>query len=66
MARPLLSARPAVWPRARWPGSTAATPLRGLQRRWMHNRGFLPAAAVDVLSGKAHHDTPPLVTAASH
>jgi cystathionine beta-synthase len=37
---------------------------------WMRDHGFLPrrgaAKVVDVLGGKAHHDTPPLVTVASH
>ena len=37
---------------------------------WMRDYGFLPrrgtATVVDVLGGKAHHDTPPLVTVASH
>ena len=37
---------------------------------WMRDHGFLPrrgaATVVDVLGGKAHHDTPPLVTVASH
>src|SRR4030095_17000152 len=36
----------------------------------MRDHGFLarrgPATVVDVLGGKAHHDTPPLVTVASH
>ncbi len=37
---------------------------------WMRDYGFLPrrgtASVVDVLGGKAHHDTPQLVTVASH
>src|ERR687892_679042 len=37
---------------------------------WMRDHGFLPrrgaATVVDVLGGKAHHDTPSLVTVASH
>ncbi|MFL5793253.1 MAG: CBS domain-containing protein, partial [Actinomycetota bacterium] len=37
---------------------------------WMRDHGFLArrgaATVVDVLGGKAHHDTPPLVTVASH
>jgi cystathionine beta-synthase len=37
---------------------------------WMRDHGFLPrrgtATVVDVLGGKAHHDTPPLLTVASH
>ena len=37
---------------------------------WMRDHGFPPcrgaASVVDVLGGKAHHDTPPLVTVASH
>ncbi|HEX9343994.1 MAG TPA: cystathionine beta-synthase [Actinomycetota bacterium] len=37
---------------------------------WMREHGFLPhrraAAVADVLAGKVHHDTPPLVTVASH
>jgi cystathionine beta-synthase len=37
---------------------------------WMRDYGFLPrrgtATVVDVLGGKAHHDTPRLVTVASH
>jgi cystathionine beta-synthase len=37
---------------------------------WMREHGFLPhrrsAAVADVLAGKAHHDTPPLLTVASH
>jgi cystathionine beta-synthase len=37
---------------------------------WMRDHGFLPrrgtGTVVDVLGGKAHHDTPPLLTVASH
>jgi cystathionine beta-synthase len=37
---------------------------------WMREHGFLPRSRPgmvgDVLAGKAHHDTPPLVTVASH
>ncbi len=37
---------------------------------WMREHGFLPhrrsAAVTDVLAGKTHHTTPPLVTVASH
>jgi cystathionine beta-synthase len=37
---------------------------------WMREHGFLPhrrsATVTDVLAGKVHHETPPLVTVASH